>query len=183
MTLASKAGTIPLLAALALTLAAAASSFADDEIQFIKHESQEAGYSINLPLDWDLKTNLKDWDCVAFAPKAPMAANDYLENAAVALIDDKDGKGPSPAAGALVASLKAKSPAFSLISQKELKVSGCDALRLEYVYESDSVKVRAVTLFISKGQRILAATLSGDPKRFFARKSVFDKIEASFSPL
>lgn len=180
----SKAKSLALSAALAFALTAAfGSSFAQEEPQFLKHESPEAGYALDLPLDWDIKTSLKDWDCAAFAPKSPASTNGYLESVSVALLDGKELKSPLAAAGAMTAALKARSQDFSLISQQELKVSGCDAARISYSYESGSVKAMASTLFVAKGERLWALTFSGEPRRFIAKKALFDKVEASFRPL
>lgn len=172
--------TLSLLASAAFALLAAVPCpVAGDDAQFIKHESREGGYSIDLPLDWDVKTSLKDWDCVAFAPKTTAEAGEYLDTISISLLNGE----LAATAESLTASLKAKSPAFSLLSSKELKASGSDAIRLEYAYESGAVKIRAVTLLVAEGPRVWAATFSGTNRSFIARKSLFDKVESSFKVL
>ena len=155
----------------------------DSEIQFMKHESKEAGYSIELPLDWDIKTSVRDYDCVAFAPKAPMAQDEFLDNVTISFLEDKDKKGLDSFSEAFVANLKARSPAFSLVSEKKLKVADCEALRLDYSYALGGVQVRSSALFVARDGHILVLSFNAEPKRYVAKKQLFDKIEASFRPL
>jgi hypothetical protein len=173
----------PLLLATALALPFKAAAEEQPAQQFLKYESKEGGYSIDLPLDWDVKANVRDWDCFAFAPRDSAKPDEFLDCASVALLDGKEGKGASYAADALLAALKAKSPSFSLASRKELDAPGWEKVRLEYSYDSAGVKLRAVTLIAAKGQRLWAVSFLAEPRRFIARKALFDKMETSFNPL
>ncbi len=163
----------------AATLTAASPS----EPMMFPMESREASCYLELPLDWETKVAVGDLACVAFAPKTPMAKDDFLDNIALRSVSDKDGKGPKELAAVFVANMKARTEDFALLSEGEAKLSGREAFRVEYSYSLGGRKVLSRVVFLPVGPNMAVLSFNAEPKRFIAKKSLFDKVEASFRPL
>jgi len=152
--------------------------------QLLRQESQEGGYSIELPLDWDVKTGLRGLDCAAFSPLRPEGAA-CLESVSIAVLDAKEAKSPSEAAAAFSAALKARGEGFSLTSEGPVSIGGCEGFRVECLYEVAGAKLKARGVFLRKkgGSKIWSVTFSCSPQEFARDKSLFDAVEASFKAL
>ena len=149
--------------------------------QFMRHDSLDADYSVELPVDWDIKANIKGFDCVAFAPKPTPYVSDYLDSLSISFY--KGGKGLDDFADELASSLKAHSPDFKLLAKgKGLEIQGCKTLRLEYEFSSGRVDVRSSAILISKDGKVWSLTLNSGKRSFPLRKGIFDRALSSFKP-
>ncbi len=177
-----KSGALSLaLAALCALLLSAGAG--EGEAQYLRQDSPEGGYSMDLPLDWDVKTGLRGWDCVAFSPERE-PGSPYIANISVAAADLKDVKSPAKAAEAFTAALKARSDSFSMLSEGEVSLAGCEGVKIEYLYEAEREKLKGRALFLSKdgSGKLWSLSFSGSLQSFARSKAAFDAAEASFKP-
>lgn len=149
--------------------------------QFLNHESLDACYSVDLPAEWDLKANIKGFDCVAFAPKPSPYAPGYLDS--ISLAFHKDGKSIGDLADEMIDALKAHSPEFKLLARgKGPELAGCKTLLMDCEFNSGHVNVRAYLALISKDGRAWCIALNSSKHSFPSRKELFDKALSSFKP-